>query len=1064
MDPVAPRVGSPRGVPSLIGRERELALLRERLADLEAGRGGLVLVTGEAGIGKTSLVEALAEDARARGLGVAWGAAWDGGGAPAYWPWIQVLRALRPELPEPDGSLRRDLGPLWDPAGAGDPGLDPELQRFRRLDALRAVLLVASSRRPTLVVLDDAHAADPGSLEALLFVARALRDLRVLLAATSRLEPATAGGGLARVAALATVIRPARFGVKEIQELLAGLEPVAPSLAEEIHRRSGGNPLFAREIVQHVRAGGSLTEVPDRVGASIAERLDRLERGEHGVMEAAAVLGREFSLSLLAEVACLDAPAMEARLRSPGLAWILGRGGADRASFTHPLFREALLARLDPARRSTLHLAAAEALSRAAGPGAEDAVAEHLLEAQPSGEPGAALEALLRAAEGARRTAAYPRAVELLEAALRIQGRLPEDPARRIGLQLQLAELYARSGNGERARALARDAFARARRVAGPELPARAALAYGAELRVGVVDPELVAMLEQALPEPGVSAGMRARLLARLAAALQPSTDPAEPIRLAREAVALARSAGDPDVLIAVLHAAGSALGAYAPPDERMAISQELHQRALARGDLVLAQQAAARLAVDASELLDFPQATAAAAAHEKLGAALGHPRWRWRGALLRSMCALAQGRWAEADAAQAQAAEHARGADDASTEMILFLHRLGSFRARASGGLAEAGEVLRQPPADMAAYAPVAALMRASGLARAGEEEAARQALAAVPGPLALRRLPLALVVEADAVMRLADGDRAAELLPLVRALGWPALGWGATGYVWEGPLGHWVGGLLAALERWNEAVAVLEEALAATVAAGAHPAAADVRCTLALAARGAGPDVGRVDQLLQVAGAEATRLGMTQLVARVERAQRRRRVVGSRAPAQDRAPAPVLRREADVWALEFQGRTVRLRSSRGLEILDTLLRSPGREFHVLELSGVEAGQHGADAGDAGELLDAPARSAYRARIAALEEELREAEAWHDPARCERLGAELSFLREELARGLGLGGRSRRAAGAAERARINVQKRLRSALRRISAELPDAARHLERELRTGVLVSYGRP
>ncbi len=733
----------------------------------------------------------------------------------------------------------------------------------------------------------------------------------------------------------------------------------------------------------------------------------------------------------------------------------------------HPLFREGLLALLEPARRSALHLAAAEALSRAAAPGAEEAVAQHLLDAQPSGDPARALAAALRAAEAARRNAGYPRAVELLEAALRVERRLPEDPLRGIDLQLRLAELCARSGKGERARALAREAAARARGTADPMLTARAALAYGAELRMGVVDPELIAMLEQALRNPGLSAGMRARLLARLAAALQPSSDPAQPIQLARDAVALARASGEADELIAVLHAAGSALAAYAPPGERMPLSQELYERALARGDLLLAQQATARLAIDASELIDLSQAAAAAAAHEKLGDALGHPRWRWRGALLRSMCALAAGRWAEAEAAQAQAAERAREADDPTAELILFLHRLGAFRARAAGGVDEAERILRQPPAGLAVYASMSAIMRASAMARVGEDEAARQVMAAIPGPLAPRQLPLGVVVEADAAMRLGQRDGAEELLPLLRALGWPAMSWGATGYIWEGPVGHWMGGLLAVLERWEEAVPVLEEALGAAAAAGARPVAADVRCTLALAlaGRGAGGDLERADELLGAASEEAERLGMTWLAGRVDWTRKGRRPAAvSPFRTARHAPALALRREGEVWALEFQGRTVRLRSSRGLEILDTLLRSPGREFHALELSGPDAGGSETDPGDAGELLDAPARRAYRARLVELEAELREAQAWHDPARCQRLGAELSFLREELARGLGLGGRARRAAGAAERARINVQKRLRSALRRIAAELPEAGRHLDRELRTGALVSYGRP
>ena len=944
MDPVAPGGESPHRV-QLIGRSRELGLLRERLARLSDGQGGLVLVAGEAGIGKTSLVEALAAEARARGLGVAWGAAWDGGGAPGYWPWIQVLRDLRPELPELDDGLRRELGPLWQETPGPDAEVDPELLRFRRLDALRAVLRAASARRPVLVVLDDVHAADAGSLEALLFVARALRDLRVLIAATSRLEPGAAAGALARVAALATIVCPSRFGLEEVRELLAGLEPVSPSMAEEIHRRSGGNPLFAREIVQHVRAGGALTEVPDRVGASIAERLDRLEPAERGMLEAAAVLGREFTLSMLAEVAGLDGPAVEVRLRGARLGGVIERGGGDRAAFTHPLFRERILSRLEPARRSALHLAAAGAVGRAAGPGSEEAVAQHLLDAQPSGDASRALEALLAAAEAARRAAAHPRAVELLEAALRVEGRLAEDPPRRMDFQLHLAELCARNGNGERARALAREVALRARSASDPALLARVALAYGAELRPGVVDPELVSLLEQAL-QTHVSAGMRARLLARLAAALQPSPDPAEPIRLAHDAVALARTSGDADELTSVLHAAGSALAAYAPPGERMPISQELYERALARGDLVLAQQAAARLATDAADLANLPQAAAAAAAHEKLGEALGHPRWRWRGPLLRSMCALAAGRWADAEAAQAIAAERAREAEDPAAELIRFLHGLGAFRARAARGVDEAERILRQPPAGMAAQTTMSAVMRASAMARAGEDVAAAQVLATITGP-GWRRVSCGSARHRGrrGHAPVAAGSRRGAASAAARAgVAGDELGRDGS----TSGMGRWGTGLVGSWRCWGGGRRPFQRWR------GPWPPrwpSRPIRSRPTSAARWGRrwPGEGRArirpgPASCWMPQARRRTASGWRCCARGWIAPGRAVVPGPpRARGRGRARLPAWPGRAKSGRWLFQGRTVRLRSSRGLEILDTLLRSPGREFHVLQLSGLE-------------------------------------------------------------------------------------------------------------------------
>ncbi|MGZ6036244.1 MAG: hypothetical protein ACXWLG_12420, partial [Myxococcaceae bacterium] len=158
------------------------------------------------------------------------------------------------------------------------------------------------------------------------------------------------------------------------------------------------------------------------------------------------------------------------------------------------------------------------------------------------------------------------------------------------------------------------------------------------------------------------------------------------------------------------------------------------------------------------------------------------------------------------------------------------------------------------------------------------------------------------------------------------------------------------------------------------------------------------------------------------------------------------------------EVWAVSHEGRTVRLKHSRALEILELLVRNPGREFHVLEL-GAPGGV--VDVGDAGEVLDPTAREAYRRRVSDLQEELREAESWADVGRSERLRAQLEFLQGALAEAVGLGQRSRRTAEASERARVNVQKRIRGVIRRIAEELPGLARHLDREIQTGLVVSY---
>ena len=140
---------------------------------------------------------------------------------------------------------------------------------------------------------------------------------------------------------------------------------------------------------------------------------------------------------------------------------------------------------------------------------------------------------------------------------------------------------------------------------------------------------------------------------------------------------------------------------------------------------------------------------------------------------------------------------------------------------------------------------------------------------------------------------------------------------------------------------------------------------------------------------------------------------------------------------------------------------MLAELVDNPGREYHALDLGGGKAHDQPIDRGDAGEVLDEEAKHQYQARARILQEELAEAESWNDPGRAEKARAELEFLSRELSSAIGLGGRERRSGAAAERARINVQRRIRDAIRRIEPLHPALAKHLNRSIRTGTFCSY---
>ena len=226
----------------------------------------------------------------------------------------------------------------------------------------------------------------------------------------------------------------------------------------------------------------------------------------------------------------------------------------------------------------------------------------------------------------------------------------------------------------------------------------------------------------------------------------------------------------------------------------------------------------------------------------------------------------------------------------------------------------------------------------------------------------------------------------------------------------------------------------------------------------------------------------AEALRAGGSELQADLERRAARTVLDGieaaprtdtaahvARGAGTDEPPTPelnVFRREGDYWSLEFEGRTVRVRDLKGMHYLARLLAHPGREFHALDLVAAESvgiarsDEHMA-LGDAGELLDARAKSAYRRRLAEIEDDIEQARALGDAERESQADAERDFLVRELSRAVGLGGRDRRAASASERARVGVTRAIRYAMTRVSEHHPELGEHLNLTVRTGTYCGY---
>jgi DNA-binding SARP family transcriptional activator len=455
---------------ALVGYEGELGALEDALEDALAGRGSLALVAGEPGVGKSRLADELGTVAQARGAKVLWGRCRSGGGAPAYWPWIQVLRALvadrdplsvRAELGSAAADLiqllpeLRDLLPDLDAA----PSPDAEDARFRLFDAAATFLRRSASKGPLVIVLDDLHAADRSTLALLEFAAPALLGSSVLLVGTYRDTDADLDrplrDTLTELARTTDCLQLVLTGLSaedtaHFVEVSAGVAPM-PRLAAAVHQTSGGNPLFVSELVRLLRAENRLRELEDLdalvlprgVEQVIARRLEHLSESCRQSLSLAAVVGREFDVTLLERAGGAAGSELLAQLDDAIAARVveLASGGAFR--FSHDLVRQTLYSALGPAEQRRMHGAVGRALEQLHGtrPGpVVSALAHHFAAALPGGDPAAAVRYLRLAGEAAGELAAWHEAAGYYERAAELAREHGFDAGETCDLYVSLAE------------------------------------------------------------------------------------------------------------------------------------------------------------------------------------------------------------------------------------------------------------------------------------------------------------------------------------------------------------------------------------------------------------------------------------------------------------------------------------------------------------------------------------------------------------------------------------------------------------------------------------------------
>lgn len=1092
---------------ALIGRDRELAELVAGLLDAIEGRGGVFLITGEAGIGKTALADELAAHAVERGAVVLWGRCWEGSGAPPFWPWGQIVRTLAHQHddetlrsfassgPAEIGLLVPDLAArLGGPTDRIGP-IESDARRFYLFEAVTRFLKNASQAQPLVLVLDDLHDADRPSLLLLQYLVSDIPGSRMLVLATHRdveAAPAAEVGDLLAVLAR----RGTMQGLRGLdREQVGGLvEQVSGAVAlpedvNAIYEATEGNPLFVREVTRLVAMhdrlnaqGRSSISIPQSVRAVIRRRLSPLSADAVRLLSAAAVVGRDFDLRLVSSAS--DLP-IDRALGSVSEAVALGVLSEEWAvgiyRFSHPLMQEVIYDELPVAAKIQLHRLVGQGIEQLHGLDPRPHIAQlahHFALAAPAGEGEKAREYARQAGDQAMDACAYEEAVLEYRRALAALRFARPDEALRCELLLRLGGALVRAGDYDQAKATYLAAIDIARKLGDAERLAAAALGFGEpQVQAGVVDRRLVDLLQEALAAlPAGDGPLRARVLSRFSLELTFSGE-SEPMEvLSREAVEMARRLGDVAALASALRARWLAVWGPDGLEERTALADEILKLARATGDRETELIGRARRATCAVEAGDIGEAEADVAAHAELADELRMPYHQWVAASMQAMRTLLQGVLGKAE----ERAESALGLLPARRDAVsAHLNQLTQIRWD-QGRLGELRDAW-QEIVDRFPRAGFSLGWLCLADAELGRHDDAHRSLRSLVDTIhELPRngiWPPALAVASLAAAGLEDADAAARvrrlLLPyieraIVLSTPHPVVCFGSAAL--------YVALLETTMSQWEEAEYHFGLAIRANTRLGATSLLARTRLEYAgmLVGRGRGKDRSRARSLLDRAAATAAAHGLHAVSSGIERLGELDAGTAVASPARENA----IRREGEYWTVVYEGSLVRLRDSKGLHYLATLLASPGREFHVIDLEAQEHRETSApsgpgrrsasgelearpDLGDAGEMLDATAKAAYKTRLEVLQAELDEAESFNDPARAAKAREEIDFIATELARAVGLGGRDRRAASHAERARLNVTRAIRAAMWNLGRANPALGQHLSSTIRTGRYCSY---
>jgi len=889
----------------IVGRQAELRELAAGLDRAFAGRGGIVFLKGEPGIGKTSLAEKVAADAATRGAAVHWGRSTQAEGAPPYWPWRQILRSLLRELEREEfarlaGAAISDIAQIAPEvrdmftdlvAEAGD-----EAGRFRAYDGVAQLLVEASRHRPTLVVLEDLHWADAPSLILLQHLAGVVARSQLLVVGTYRdreLSPDhVLRARLGDFVRAGDVVEMPLSGlgstdVVALLRMLTSFDP-APDVVRRLQEQTAGNPFFLKEVARalagddrpHPRARlDEPANVPEGVAAVLLRRISSLSASMREVLAVAAVAGHQLDLSLIAAATDLPRAALLDACDEATKAGVLVRD-AGGYEFAHGLYRDTVYAEIPAARRAGLHGEVADALERRPPRGEAPAtqLAHHFAQAA-LGDDALRQKAFtysVRAGEQAASDLAYEEAVRHLERALGFTGEIA--PARRAELLLSLGRARYHAGDPGAALSAAGEASRIGEQLGDGDLLARAALVVRGVGGPGIT-PLVKSLCDSAVRHPSVDPSLRIQVLSQLTVTLMQMVEPDAALRaqdVSVQAMRLAREATDPDIVFAAIHARQMARSSPDGVEERL----ELGDRALVlgreTGRAVFADWGHGWRADALAQLGRMDEAEVEIAEQGRAAAVLREPLARWRHLLARSWIALLRG---DFDAARNFADEaHALGTGS-SHPIAEFHHLVHALAVEELTGYVEdnRGARMERFARQHPEMAPPFLVFRATELASEGRRAEAQTMLRPLMGFKLENIRPVmtllaALAYAAKAAVAINDTAMASDVyVSMVPYAGQNVVTCAGLASLF-GSVAHYLGRLAGTQGRLEDASRHYESAIALETAMGAPPFVARTQVFYAelLLERGDAAALRKARPLAEEALATSKELNMRPWIAR--------------------------------------------------------------------------------------------------------------------------------------------------------------------------------------------------